>query len=793
MREKEIDKMRMSPIKIRFWDLFDVCRVVAAICVGSAVNAMTYDELAAAIDVVEPGGTVYVDSDVECAEPLMIDKELTIRSAPGAAGRLVRAQGASKVIVTGQDGNLTLLDIVIDGNPAAGAYGGRLLSITNGVVNLGAGATIANGKGCAVEVTRQGVFNMLEGSAITNFVVGTGCYGIAVLVGHNGTTYADSGKFNMSGGVISGCSAAAAPSTEVGKGQWDGAVYMYGGTLNATGGVITDNRSKNCVAGVIAYAGAVNLSGSFTATNNIGGFANDFFFDTNRTSSARVIMNGDYTGHMTFKYSYVGGPSDGDVPQFIWTATAHTKLKGWQSCESQDEPSLALDYSKLTGAWYPTWRRIKTRIVGKGNEFSITDALADAVSGDIIEVLSDHDVSSTISVSTDVTVRSAPGVKCSFNRLTGCTDLFSVPGANVVFADIILDGSNIEPSSSFNCGLVNVKSGATVTLGAGAELRNAAVTAYGAAAIIRNSGSKLVMEDGALITGCRSTATAPYGAAIMVGGGSVETVPPCFEMRGGSITACDVSSCTSQNDSYGGVVYLWNGVMDMSGGTITNNSGFSRSSSAVVNYSGTMRISGSAVIDGNEGSRSGIYNRGTSTTVWYGDFRGRTAISSGEQTLGSAIGVTREGEATGAWCFMSASGSYVGKMDGGNAVWAEPVGSVGPARAATVEDLAVILPSSLDLDDAATAAGLPLVLGGAAAEFSGTFAISFDRAAMLASGRLPLAVLKAADGQTLSGTWTWTFQTPPRERGGTWAVCSHDGGATCVLEWHPRGFSMSLR
>ena len=774
--------------------LVGVFRMVVAICAGSAANAMTYDELAAAIDAAEPGATVYVDSDVECAEPLIIGKELTIRSAPGAAGRLVRAKGASSVIVTTQDGNLTLLDIAVDGNPAAGAYGGRLLSITNGVVSLGEGATIANGKGCAVVVSREGVFNMLEGSAITNFVVGTGCYGIAVVVGHNGSGYANSGVFNMSGGIISGCSAAAAPSSEAGKGEWDGAVYAYGGKFNATGGTITGNLSKNCVAGVIAWAGAVYLSGSFTATNNIGGYANDFFAATNRLGgNIKVIMNGDYSGHMTFKYSSEGGPSDGEVFRSIWTETVHTKLMGWQSCVSQDDPSLGLDYSKLTGGWYPTWRRINARIAGKGNEFTIADALADAVSGDVIEVLRDQDVSSTISVASDVTICSAPGGKCSLKRLEGCTDLFSVSGANVAFADIVLDGNNIMPTGAFNNGLVRVKNGATVTLRAGAVLSNAVVTAYGAAAIVRDSGSRLVMEEGSLVTGCRCTSTAPYGAAIMVGSSAVETCPPYFEMRGGSITACDVSSCTSAGTGYGGVVYVWNGVMDMSGGTITNNFGYSESSSSVVNYIGTVRISGSAVIDGNEGSRPGIYNGGSSTTVWYGDFRGRTAISSGAQSLGSAIGVTREGEATGAWCFMSKNGSYVGKMDGGSAVWAEPVGSVGPTRAATVEDLAVIMPSSLDLDDAATAAALPLVLGGVAAELSGTLAVSFDRAAMLASGRLPLAVLKAEDGQTLSGTWEWTFQTPPDERSGTWAMCKRDGGATYVLEWYPRGLYMLLR
>ncbi len=535
----------------------------------------------------------------------------------------------------------------------------------SGTVTLADGTVVANGRGCGVSVGDNGVVNMMEGSVISNFTVGTSHYGIAVRVGHNGSVYGTYGTFNMQGGLITGCSGRANPATEKGRGEWDGAVYMYGGTFNGTGGTITGNRSERCVAGFVAYAGKVRFSGSFTATNNIGGFANDVYFDTNRTGNVELKMVGDYTGKMAFKYTTA--PSEGDEPHFMWTSTANTRLHGWENCVSEDNSSLALDYWNLKGAWYPTWRRINARIVGKGNAFTVQDAINAAAAADTVEICRDQTVTATLSVTNDLTICSAQDGPYSMMRGAADVELIEAKGgANLLLENVILDGMNID--STKICALVRASKGSTMVLGNGTVLRNGRSTAYGAAAVVRGEGARLVMEDGSLITGCSSSLTAPYGAAVLIGESTTYGVPPTFEMRGGAITGCDVSSCTSSSDAYGGVVYIWNGVFDMSGGAITNNRGFAQSSAAVVNYIGTVRMSGDAVIDGNDGSRPGIYNCSNGNTVYYGDFRGRTAISNGSQNSGDAIAsVSREGEASGAWCFVSKNGSYVGRRAGRHA------------------------------------------------------------------------------------------------------------------------------
>ncbi len=762
-----------------------------ALCFAFArcAPAMTFDELVSALDNAEPCSTVYVNSDVECPEALSVDKELTLRSSPGSVFKLVRSGDKPAVIAaTNAACNLTIRDLAIDGNVAKGSYAGYVVSVMSGTVTLEDGAVVANGRGCGVNVGDKGVVNMMAGSVISNFTVGTSNYGIAVRVGHNGSGYGTYGTFNMQGGLITGCSGRANPSTENGRGEWDGAVYMYGGTFNGTGGTITGNRSARCVAGFVAYAGKVRLSGCFTATNNIGGFANDMYFDTNRTSASELKMVGDYTGKMTFKYT--AAPSEGDEPHFMWTSTAHSRLHGWENCVSEDDPSLALDYWNLKDAWYPTWRRVNARIAGKGNAFTVQDAINAAAAGDTVEICRDQTVMETLSVTNEVTICSAQDGPYCMRRGVADVELVEAKNESVRIENVVLDGMGINPTKV--CALVRASKGSTLVLGNGTVLRNGRCSAYGAAAVVRGEGSRLVMEDGSLITGCSSTNTAPYGAAVLIGEGTVYAVPPTFEMRGGSITHCDSSSNTSSIDSYGGIVYVWNGVFDMSGGAITNNRGYAQSSAAVVNYIGTVRMSGDAIIADNDGSRPGIYNCSKGNTVYYGDFRGCTAISNGSQNPGNAIAaVSREGEASGAWCFVSKNGACVGWFDGEKTVWAEPVGSVGGVAAATVGDLRLILPTELDLGQESVRSTLPIVLSGAAAAFSGAIALSFDKDELLDGGAMPLVLLKAADGQTLTGTWTWSFSVPPRDSKGLFAV--HDTSVGYVLEWFKHGTTILLR
>ena len=98
-----------------------------AACVAFSLfsGGMTFDELVSALATAEPGGTVYVDSDVDCPEALSVDKELTLRSSPGSVFKLVRSGDKPAVIAaTNAACNLTIRDLAIDGNIPKGTYAG---------------------------------------------------------------------------------------------------------------------------------------------------------------------------------------------------------------------------------------------------------------------------------------------------------------------------------------------------------------------------------------------------------------------------------------------------------------------------------------------------------------------------------------------------------------------------------------------------------------------------------------------------------------------------------------------
>jgi hypothetical protein len=158
----------------------------------------------------------------------------------------------------------------------------------------------------------------------------------------------------------------------------------------------------------------------------------------------------------------------------------------------------------------------------------------------------------------------------------------------------------------------------------------------------------------------------------------------------------------------------------------------------------------------------------------------------GSPAEGAVIsGVTAEAGATGAWGLNSADGTLVGKVgENGNLVWAEPIGSVNGSRAADIGDLQTILPDALN-----PAAGETLVLGGAAAALGGNLDLNFDPASLLDSGKLPITVLTAAEGDNLSGEWSFTL--PEWSGKGGWFV--RRSGDAFRLRWEPNGLAIRIR
>ena len=121
--------------------------------------------------------------------------------------------------------------------------------------------------------------------------------------------------------------------------------------------------------------------------------------------------------------------------------------------------------------------------------------------------------------------------------------------------------------------------------------------------------------------------------------------------------------------------------------------------------------------------------------------------------------------------------------------WANPIGSVGGVNAATSGDLALLLPTSLNLSDASADWGrMPIVLTGAATALGGQLAISYDPAALSESGRLPIELISAGDGETLTGAWGFDL---PEYKKGNWAVAST--GGSLVLGYMPPGLAITFQ
>ena len=775
-----------------------VLMAVAAILMIGSVRAMTMSDLQSAIDAAESGGTVYVTSDISYDRALVVTKSVTIASAEGSSFTLTRDANyaAGTVVALATEGvNLTFANITIDGNKAAGKTRGVAVEISAGTVTLENGFVLRNFystiQGGGVHVHTAGHLVMNDGAVIRELE--NDSYGVAVAIGSGKST--DAADFTMNGGLITGCVDHHASASD----GYGGAVYLYGwnSTFRGKGGTIADNASDHCVAGVNAYLGMVEIEGDFTATNNVGGLANDLAFRCE--SGVRAIqVTGDYTGEMTLKFYGSKSPAlaEGSNPAYVYTSVQSVRRKGCANMTFEDEPTLALDLDEmLYGNWYGTVRRVAARrLVSRtgrwANAFTFGAAFKAVESGDTLALCSNVTVTASYLITNDVTITSAAGGPYAFERGTKNIALLRVSvksnlPARLTLRDVIVDGLNVENEQWGQT--VAVDEGAELALDSGSVIRNARALGGGAAVSV-GVGGRLVMKDGSRIENCRTTDAKPYGSAIRLEKDS------SFEMSGGVITGCaadldgaDVAS------GYGGIVYLGqNAVFDMTGGEITNNAG-ANGCGGVVNYLGTVKVSGAAVIADNGGTYPDVFNCGSRHTSYYGDFRGRVGISNMDQASDEVTKVVREGDSgTGAWCFYPATltgSSLVGKDDGtGKVVWAEAIGSVEGVKAATVEDLQLLLPTALDLHEGSVDfARLPIVLTGAATELGGMLTLAFDKDSRKHQSAWSVPLLAAGDGEKLTGAWNFVLPNGATR----WSVKTVGGGYT--FGYDPPGVLFIIR
>lgn len=761
--------------------------MVLAVGFAAVAGAMTQTELQAAIDAASPGDTVYVTSDLEYSSTLNVNKKLTLASEEGKAYAISRAASYSDgqfLNVASADADLTICDLVISGNKSAGHTTKAFITMNAGTLTLGRGTVLKDyyrNVAGTIELLGTSEMIMEEGAVISGME--NSSYAVAVRV---------SSSFKMTGGLITGCAGHYGSSST----GYDGTVYVYGGTFTATGGTITGNTSDNAVAGVLCYTGKFDFGGGFTSTNNIGKSGNDVLIRS--ACPARILS--DYTGWMTVKFeNYV--PENGwMVPNSITTSVENEPRKGCLNIVAEDAPTLGCEFDPLYQSANGIWRSVSVRIAGRANKKTFSDAIAAAVSGDTIELLKDSDYTARCDLQDkDLTIRSVAGKTCSFNAAASNAGFMGVTGGKLRLENVIVDGHResytIGAWNDFP-GMLTAYGNGTIELGAGCVLRNACSAENGSALSLRQAGSRVIMEEGAIISNCTASGRS-YGSVIRVGKGEDVTPLPTFEMRGGLITGNDTGPDEGTKlGGYSGIIYLYKGEMDMSGGTITGNTSL-YGCSTVLCYSGDLLVTGSARITGNSGPYPGVYSGGDYRVRIYGDLRGVIDVSSPSQDKGGyprIMGPKAGGDFTGAWCFRAANSTvelvgYRHESYRNYVYWDSPIGGVGEAKVARASDLEYIVPTSLDLSEgSADRQRLPLVFTGAATSLGGTVALSYDPNVLRKSGDLPLTLFAPGEGETLTGEWTYSY---PAYRKGCWEVLAGDDG-TQSLHYQPDGLIMLL-
>lgn len=756
---------------------------VGVLIASHAAFGMSQTELQSAIDAAESGATVEVTSDVTISSALSFAKAVTLRSAPGQTNVITRSTGVVMLSMAAADAALRIENLVFDGN-AAGAKTGRFVDMTQGTLTLGAGAVVRNvnvGSGFGGFYLRENSrLVMEEGSEIRAFTGSNYAHGV-----HVGT---QGGKdllpvFDMKGGLITACHGTHASTAT----DYDGAVYVYGGTFNMSGGLITGNTSDHAVAGVCVYLGMLNMSGTATITNNVGN-VNDLNACNDKSSTIKVTIADGYSGWFSLYTSYVPDPSSSENYFLHNVRPASSGLQlGLGRISSQRAPGIYADGYKADDDWI-YWSRSAYRVNGVPTLSSNgeLDALLEETT--TVELLTNVTWQSAWELPAKVqslTLTSAPGMTNALCVKSGFdVSLLKLDNAagSVRLENVTLRGAGGKTKPLFH--LLRGR----LTLGAGSTLEKGGFGVH-----VNYKDAFLEMLDGAVIRDCcrENTDGNALGSAVYDGFYDLKTGEslPRFEMKGGLITNCVCITKQTAKNGYGAAVYVHNAEFEMTGGAIVGNI-CTNAAAGVLNWDGSVRIGGSARIEHNIGAANDLYvsDNGTSYKI-FGDFRGHVGVSGGNQAEGTALRISAESDATGVWnLFANPSGGpsgLIGMTDETSPtriLWAMPAGTVGDAAVASAGDAARAMPKSLDV----TAEWTPIAFSGCALAASGTVAVNFDPDELEAEGKVPLTLFSSEDGN-FTGSLSFTLPETTRER---WAARKR--GAACVLDYR-KGLALLVR
>ena len=594
-----------------------------------------YTSLKGAVDSLGTGTIVELLKDIDLDEAITTAGTFTLQSNSDTAATYTvkRAEGfTGDMLRVNENGKVTIQNIVLDGgaewvgttdpvlgrgttNNGVDAVDGYILLVYQGEATLGKGAVLQNNdrnptqgtssyqsvtgpadRGGAASVQGGGVLNMESGSAIRDSAVthSTGDGG-ALSVWNSST-------FHMNGGEITGCygqrwgavrnsgtmtmSGDAKITGNLG-GQSNGGVFHHGsgtltisGNANITGNYLADGTPANLYQDVSAAdpALAITLGGNFTGSIGVTQATDSDIEDPNAADSQFGVSSGNYAGASNFfsdVNSSLGGviQASGDSYILVWSQpVARTSNDGGRTWSY---------FSSLAGA---------------------VEAVDDnPATVSYVEPLTNLTVNSNIATNKAFTLRSySEGAATNIlTRDPSFTGVFFTlnSGADVTIENLALDGNKKNTTDINNVDyMVNVASGAELTLGDGADLRrNACTLGANTAGAVWLKGT-MTMKDGALIRWNE----AEYGSAVSVDGGTLN-------MEGGQITGNYATRYNNSNTG-SGAIHVWSSgaEMNMSGGSITGNGAAARTDNknnydagGVILEDGTLTISGDAVIAGN--------------------------------------------------------------------------------------------------------------------------------------------------------------------------------------------------
>ncbi|MDO5478567.1 MAG: discoidin domain-containing protein [Clostridia bacterium] len=498
----------------------------SAVCyVDSESN--TYESLAEAL---KKGGEVH----------LLSDAELDCSAHFYNLNAKIYGHGYTVKVLNGEwhvdlKCNLALYDVTIDLNQKSMVVSGNTTVLT-----IGKGTTIKNGlanNGGAAIMYVQSKIIMEDGALITDCVANYGGGGIHT---HQGT-------FEMKGGKITNC-------TGGGVNVAAGSTFIVSGNATVTGNKKADGSTLNVnVHTPIKVTG--NLTGRIGVTpkaeleNKIG------VVEGSATGLNAIVSDVDA--------SLVGTPSGSDVILGNGKALAPVVTPAGNTSENTTVPTG----TAYTGEYGNTSDKSKGNVSFDGTgavcyvdtESNTFDNLKDAIKkGGNIHLLRHAELDTSEHFFSANAVIDGHGYTIKITGGEWHIDLNCIITLKNVTVDLNQKSMVVSGAKT------------QLTIGKGTTIKNGLANNGGAA--IMYVQSKIIMEDGALITDC----VANYG------GGGIHTHQGTFEMKGGMITNC----------TGGGVNAASTGTFIVSGGASVTGNKKADGSTLNVNLQTPMKVTG---------------------------------------------------------------------------------------------------------------------------------------------------------------------------------------------------------